>query len=34
MLLRRLTTIKKAPIEISLNAWLKMTDILKKSELT
>ena len=32
MLLRRLTTIKKAPIEISLNAWHKMTDILTKSD--
>ena len=32
MFLRRLTTIKKVPIEISLNAWLKMTDILKKSD--
>ncbi len=32
MYLRKFATIKKAPIQISLNAWHKMTDILTKSD--
>ena len=32
MYLRKFATIKKAPIQISLNAWHKMTDILIKSD--
>jgi len=31
MYLRKFTTIKKAPVQISLNAWDKMTHILSKS---
>jgi len=32
MYLRKFATIKKAPVQISLNAWDKMTDILTKSD--